>query len=145
MSERFSTSPVLLSRRDFLKQVVAEVVLLPFAVLRRGGRHVPRSLARKMRCASPPYLSSDAVVRTAPHVYTLPLGTRRVLLDLHGGRMYGLNPTAAVLWDELRQGSTWAALVLALQRRYGRSRVEAEAETRAFLLTLWRAGLLVAA
>lgn len=87
-----------------------------------------------------------------PHKLEIPPGVlarevdgETVLLDLDGGRYYGLDPVGTRLWQLLGEGADRARIIEVLEREYevGRERLGADLER--LLAELLEAGLLRAA
>ena len=69
-------------------------------------------------------------------------GGEIVALDASASRYFAANPSAAALWERLREGATEAELADALCERYGVSRDVASADVKAFVEQLSARGLL---
>ncbi|HEV2815094.1 MAG TPA: PqqD family protein [Solirubrobacteraceae bacterium] len=69
-------------------------------------------------------------------------GREIVGLDAATSRYFSANPSAAALWERLREGATAADLADALCERYGVSRDLAEADVAKFVDQLSARGLL---
>lgn len=69
----------------------------------------------------------------SPNVLTASLGGRSVLLNLRSHRCFGLNATAAVIWEGLERGESADGLVDGLCDRFQVSRTAAAESIEAFL------------
>lgn len=56
-----------------------------------------------------------------------------VLLDLHGGTYFGLNPVGADVWQGLKDGHSGAEICDALCRKYNVAREIAEQDSQALI------------
>jgi Coenzyme PQQ synthesis protein D (PqqD) len=65
-----------------------------------------------------------------------------VVMDTHSGTIYGLDNSAAVIWNALADSGSLAEAVAALTGRYGIDRQQAESDVRDFVAHLVAAGLL---
>jgi hypothetical protein len=67
----------------------------------------------------------------APRVLRATRHGETMLLDLAGGAYYTLNESGAIVWDMLKQGTTLADIVDALEARYDapREQIAADAST----------------
>lgn len=65
-----------------------------------------------------------------------------ILVDVHGGQVHELNPTAAWLWDRLEHRVDAAALAEALCQRYDVSWERASIDVEQILLRFVASGLL---
>lgn len=82
------------------------------------------------------------MVRRRDELIWRPVSGRVVGLDLRSSRYFSLNPTAAVLWDQLGQDAAPDQLAEVLVTRFGIGRPAAEADVEAFLSELRSNGLL---
>lgn len=63
-----------------------------------------------------------ATVSPDPGVRSVTTDDGAVLLDLKTGKFFGLNPTAAAVWDGLNTGKDLPTLVVELAPRFGVSK-----------------------
>jgi hypothetical protein len=86
--------------------------------------------------------SGPAALRRAPHVLATSGESRVILLDLAGGRYWGLDDVAAEIWSSLEAGRPLDAVVDELADRYDAPRTVLERDARAFAAELQAAGLV---
>ncbi len=89
-------------------------------------------------------LSSAVRLTGARHVSRATQHGETVLLDRHGGVYYALNESGAFIWEMLRGGTTFAAIVEALDERYDAPRAQLTDDARALLDALLAARLVEA-
>ncbi len=85
-----------------------------------------------------------ARLRPAPHAHARDFDGELVLLDLAGGKYYGLDELGAKLWSGVLDGRTPAEIAAAIAPEYDVDRATLEADLLALAQELVDAGLLVA-
>jgi hypothetical protein len=89
-------------------------------------------------------VTSSARFRRSEGVHARRFDDEIVLLDLQGGRYYGLDEVGADVWEALSDGATVEDVVARLHDRYDVERARLEQDVRALVDDLMRSGLLVA-
>lgn len=82
-------------------------------------------------------------VRAHPDVVFQKLGDESVLLNLRTGVYWGLNPTGAVIWDEIVRHGDLARTVATLQEKFEGTPAEMRATVQDLIQDLSREGLVV--
>ena len=80
----------------------------------------------------------------SPHVRFMSDKDGAVLLDLHGGRYYSLNPVGALIWEKLAGGAALPQIEATLVRDLGASADTVTADVAKFVETLAQRKLVVA-
>lgn len=83
-------------------------------------------------------------VRAHPDVVFQKLGEESVLLNLRTGVYWGLNPTGAVIWDEIVRHGDLARTEAALLEKFAGTPAEMRAAVQNLIADLTREGLVVA-
>jgi hypothetical protein len=81
--------------------------------------------------------------RAHPDVVFQKLGDESVLLNLRTGVYWGLNPTGALIWDEIVRHGDLARAVATLQENFEGSPAEMRATVQSLIGDLSREGLVV--
>lgn len=82
-------------------------------------------------------------VRAHPDVVFQKLGDESVLLNLRTGVYWGLNPTGAVVWDEIVRHGDVTRAVATLQEKFAGNPAEMRATVQDLIRDLSREGLVV--
>ena len=82
-------------------------------------------------------------LRAHPDVVFQKLGDESVLLNLRTGVYWGLNPTGAVIWDEIVRHGDVTRTVAALQEKFEGNPAEMRATVQSLISDLSREGLVV--
>jgi hypothetical protein len=82
-------------------------------------------------------------VRAHPDVVFQKLGDESVLLNLRTGVYWGLNPTGAVVWDEIVRHGDVTRAVTTLQEKFAGNPAEMRSTVQDLIRDLSREGLVV--
>jgi hypothetical protein len=82
-------------------------------------------------------------VRTHPDVVFQKLGDESVLLNLRTGVYWGLNPTGALIWDEIVRHGDMTRAAAALQEKFEGNPAEMRSTVQNLIRDLSREGLVV--
>jgi hypothetical protein len=82
-------------------------------------------------------------VRAHPDVVFQKLGNESVLLNLRTGVYWGLNPTAAVVWDEIVRHGDVTRAVTTVQEKFAGNPAEMRSTVQDLIRDLSREGLVV--
>jgi hypothetical protein len=82
-------------------------------------------------------------VRAHPDVVFQKLGDESVLLNLRTGVYWGLNPTGAVIWDEIVRHGDVTRAVATLQEKFTGNPAEMRCTVQDLIRDLSREGLVV--
>jgi hypothetical protein len=82
-------------------------------------------------------------VRAHPDVVFQKLGDESVLLNLRTGVYWGLNPTGAVIWDEIVRHGDVTRAVTTVQEKFAGNPAEMRSTVQDLIRVLSREGLVV--
>lgn len=89
-----------------------------------------------------PRLERVTVLLASPRHLDCGLSEEAVILNLDNGLYYGLNPTGSQVWELLKAGTTFGAVVDALFDRFDAPRETIEEDLRRLVEQLHQQGLI---
>jgi hypothetical protein len=84
------------------------------------------------------------VPRGTPHVHHVSTADGTVLLDADGGRLYGLNPTASMIWQALSAGRSVEQIICDVTVRFDAPPDRVRADVSTLVAQLQDRGLVAA-
>jgi hypothetical protein len=87
-------------------------------------------------------ISRDTSFKPAREATVKPLDDRGVIVDMHTGKCWELNPIGFAIWTLVAEGKSVADTIAAISARYAVSAGTSETDVLTFLESLVNAGLL---